>query len=147
MLITVFTATYNRRDKLYRVYKSLKNQTLKIIHNEYVFEWLIVDDGSNDGTKKLINQWKLESDFPIRYFYQSNKGKIHALRKGIELSNSEWFLPFDSDDACKEETIEVFYQIIKQFSDTELKKCGGIGVLHQDQYGNPIGNDYPIEKN
>jgi len=146
MLITVFTPTYNRADKLHRAYKSLKNQSLKKINNQYVFEWIIVDDGSNDHTKKLVDSWTQDNDFSIKYFYQLNKGKIHALRKGIELSESEWFLQLDSDDACKKETIKTFYRVIKRFSDNELKKCGGIGVLHQDQYANPIGNDYPIEE-
>jgi len=145
MLITVFTPTYNRRDKLYRAYDSLNNQTLHYSNGEFIFEWLIVDDGSDDNTKDLIDSWILDSKFPIKYFYQSNKGKIHALKKGIELSDAEWFLQLDSDDGCKKETIETFYNIIMNFSKEERKKCGGIGVLHQDQYGKPIGNNYPIQ--
>ena len=146
MLITIFTPIYNRANKLYRAYESLKQQTIKKIDEQYIFEWIIVDDGSTDNTKELVEKWQKESDFEIRYFYQSNKGKIHALRKGIDLSKCEWFLQLDSDDACKKETIEVFYNTINQFSNDELERCGGIGVLHQDQYGKPIGNDYPIEK-
>ena len=146
MLISVFTPTYNRANKLKRAFKSLQSQTLKKIDNKNIFEWIIVDDGSSDNTKELVQSWQKEADFPIRYFYQTNLGKIHALRKGIELSSGKWFLEIDSDDGCKEETIEFFYKTIKSFCDTELKKCGGIGVLHQDQFGKPIGNNYPIER-
>ena len=45
---TVFTPTYNRAHTLHRVYESLNAQTFRD------FEWLIVDDGSNDGTAELV---------------------------------------------------------------------------------------------
>ena len=47
MLITVFTPTYNRAELLPRLHKSLQEQ------NNKNFEWLIVDDGSTDNTKRL----------------------------------------------------------------------------------------------
>lgn len=145
MLITVFTPTYNREHTIHRVYDSLKNQNLKIVDNKPVFEWVIVDDGSKDNTKELVKQWQKEASFPIRYFYQENRGKIHAMRLGIENAHSTLFLIADSDDAFLPETIETFYKTWNSFSDEEKKKCGGIGVLHNDQYGKPIGNKYPVE--
>ena len=145
MLITVFTPTYNRAHTIHRVYDSLKNQSLKFVNNEPIFEWLIIDDGSSDNTKKLIKEWQKKSDFPIRYLYQKNKGKIHAMRVGIENAQGTLFLSADSDDAFLPETIETFYTTWNNFSDEEKEKCGGIDVLCQDQNGNKIGNDYPIE--
>ena len=41
---TIFTTTYNRKNLLPRLYESIKAQTFKD------FVWLIVDDGSKDGT-------------------------------------------------------------------------------------------------
>jgi len=58
VLITVFTPTYNREGKLHRVYNSLKNQTLKKVDNKPVFEWLIIDDGSEDNTRELVEKWQ-----------------------------------------------------------------------------------------
>ena len=49
MLITIFTPTYNRAELLPRLYKSLQEQTNKD------FEWVIVDDGSTDNTKEVID--------------------------------------------------------------------------------------------
>ncbi|MCD5968640.1 glycosyltransferase family A protein, partial [Riemerella anatipestifer] len=63
---TIFTATYNRAHTLPRVYESLVKQTSKN------FEWLIVDDGSTDGTQALIKGYIEENKFPIRYYKQSN---------------------------------------------------------------------------
>ena len=145
-LITVFTPTYNRADKLHRVYNSLKNQTLKKVDDKPVFEWLIIDDGSEDNTKELIEKWQKEADFPIRYFYQENQGKIKAMIKAIKMTESELFLILDSDDECLSETIEFFYNTWNKFSEAEKKLCSGIAVLCQDQFGNRIGCDYPKEK-
>lgn len=49
--ITVFTPTYNRAYILKKLYDSLVSQT------EKNFEWLIVDDGSTDNTRELIEKW------------------------------------------------------------------------------------------
>ena len=51
-LFTVYTPTYNRAHTLHRCYESLKVQTFRD------FEWLIVDDGSTDGTAELVAGWQ-----------------------------------------------------------------------------------------
>ena len=51
MKFTIFTPTYNRKELLKKLYVSLQNQTFKD------FEWLIVDDGSNDGTNELVKDF------------------------------------------------------------------------------------------
>jgi glycosyltransferase involved in cell wall biosynthesis len=144
--ITVFTPTYNRAHTLHRVYNSIKKQTLQKRDNVNIFEWIIVDDGSSDNTRELVKRWQNESEFEIIYFYQENQGKPSATRKGIELSRGELFLICDSDDEFLPDTFEVFIKIWDSFSKEEKEKCSGIAVLCQDQFGNRIGKDYPIEK-
>lgn len=68
--ITVFTPTYNRRKSLPRVFESLKRQTFR------KFIWIIVDDGSTDDTKSLVDKFGEEADFKIIYIYQENAGSI-----------------------------------------------------------------------
>ena len=58
-MITVFTPTYNRKDELKKLYKSLLNQNFKD------FEWLIVDDGSEDGTEEAIKNFINENKIII----------------------------------------------------------------------------------
>ena len=60
MMITVLTPTFNREGVLRSLWDSLQKQTVK------EFEWLVVDDGSIDGTKDLITKLQEKSDFPIR---------------------------------------------------------------------------------
>ena len=142
-LITVFTPTFNRADKLHRVYNSLKNQTLKKIDNKPVFEWLIIDDGSNDNTKELVSKWQKEVDFPIRYIYQENQGKIKAMINGIKNTENELFLILDSDDSCKYDAIEIFYKIWNNISNKE--NCIEICSLCENQFGKRIGINFPKE--
>ncbi len=75
--ITVFTPTYNRAYILGKLYESLVSQTNKN------FIWLIVDDGSEDDTKELVDEFISENKIEIRYLYQQNRGKhvAHNLMK------------------------------------------------------------------
>ena len=81
-LFTVFTATYNRAHTLPRVLECLEAQTLRD------FEWLIVDDGSTDGTQELVDSWRSRTDFPIRYEYQQHAGKHVAFNRGVQEAGS-----------------------------------------------------------
>ena len=97
-VFTVFTPTYNRARTLERVYSSLEAQTFRD------FEWLIVDDGSTDGTRALVYEWQRQGSFAIRYFWQENRGKHVAFNVAVRESRGEFFLPLDSDDACRSAT-------------------------------------------
>jgi len=138
-MISVLTPTYNRANKLHRVYESIKKQTLQKVDNKYIFEWIIVDDGSDDHTKELVQKWQKEVDWKITYKYQENQGKWKALQEGIKLINNELTLIADSDDRFLEDTFKTFYEVWNGFSEQEKEKCSGIGVLCQDQYGNRVG--------
>lgn len=121
--ITVFTPTYNRGYILENLYRSLQRQGYRD------FEWLIVDDGSSDGTQQLVEQWmREENPFPIRYHRQENGGKCRAINKGLELARGELFFTVDSDDYLTDDALEKVAQW-----ETELPKdgkfCGFAGNL------------------
>ena len=54
MIFTVFTPTFNRAHTLHRVYNSLCAN---------ISEWVVVDDGSEDDTERLIAKWKKKQTF------------------------------------------------------------------------------------
>ena len=91
-LFTVFTPTFNRAHTLGRVYASLRAQTYTD------FEWLIVDDGSTDGTEELVRGWMAEAPFPLRYLTQVHGHKKAAFNRGVREANGELFVALDSDD-------------------------------------------------
>ena len=99
--ITVFTPAYNRAHTLEALYRSLQKQTFR------GFEWLIVDDGSTDGTGELVRSWQSEgSTFPVRYVWQENGGKCRAINRGLELAEGELFFTVDSDDYLLPDALE-----------------------------------------
>lgn len=110
VFVTVFTSIYNRAYSLPRLYESL-------IHQTYAnFEWLIIDDGSIDDTKRLVQQWVQEQKIAIRYYHQVNGGKHRAINRGVELAHGELFFIVDSDDYLPTDSLAVlvdYYQQVK----------------------------------
>lgn len=77
-MITVFTPTYNRGNLLNRLYQSLCQQT----YND--FEWIIVDDGSTDGTQNIVSSLiikhnNIQDSFSIRFLKKIMEGSIRQL--------------------------------------------------------------------
>ena len=101
--ITVFTPTFNRGYLMNKLFHSLNSQTNK--H----FEWLSVDDGSIDQTGELVETFKEQADFEIRYFYQQNGGKHRAINHGLDLARGELFFIVDSDDSLTDDAIEKIF--------------------------------------
>lgn len=107
MKITVFTPTYNRGYLLDKLYDSLLKQT------NTDFEWLIIDDGSNDNTSNIINKFIDDDKIRIRYFYQENGGKHRAINKGLDIAEGELFFIVDSDDTLIPTAIELVLEKYK----------------------------------
>ena len=137
-LFTIFTPTYNRAHTLPRVYESLLKQTYRD------FEWLIIDDGSEDGTQSLVNKWKVESPFPIRCFYQENSGKHIAFNRAVKEAFGELFSPLDSDDACVPHALKRLKQLWDEIP--EKNQFTGVCVLCEDQHGKLVGKPFPQPK-
>jgi glycosyltransferase involved in cell wall biosynthesis len=134
---TVFTPTYNRVHYLLHVYESLKKQTNKD------FEWLIVDDGSSDGTNDFVGQWKQEGLLTIRYFYQRNQGKHVAFNLGVVEAQGELFLTLDSDDTCIPSALERFDYHWQGISVAERNLFSGVTCLCMDAVGKIVGTRFP----
>lgn len=90
--LTVFTPTFNRVHTLRRLYDSLLAQT------DSDFEWLIVDDGSEDDTGAIVSGWAKDAPFSIRYLWQENSGKHVAHNLGANEAQGRYFICVDSDD-------------------------------------------------
>lgn len=117
MKVTVLTPAYNRKYIIHRLYESLKHQTCDN------FEWLIIDDGSTDGTKELIQKYIDENEFEIRYFRQKNGGKHRALNNGISMINNEITFIVDTDDYLLETAIEEINKVYKKYKN-DSTICG-----------------------
>lgn len=99
--LTVFTPAYNRAHTLRRAFESLKKQTCKD------FEWLIIDDGSTDGTSELIEIFKKEADFPVRYYWKENGGRHTAVNYSYQFLRTKYVVTLDSDDELTSDAVEL----------------------------------------
>lgn len=134
-LVTFFTPTYNRAHILHRCYESLCSQ------QSYNFKWLIVDDGSSDQTKELVDGWiRDEERFEIRYLYKENGGLHTAFNKAVEETDTEVFVCFESDDIFTPEAITIIERVWTEIRDTD---CVGFITLCRDMDGKLIGGLYP----
>lgn len=135
--ITVFTPTFNRAHTLPCVYHSLCKQTFRD------FEWVIVDDGSVDGTNELVNQWILEKKISIRYFQQTNQGKHVAHNRAVDEARGELFLVFDSDDSCVINALEKFKYYWCEIPDQQRERFSTVTALCVNKNGRIIGSRFP----
>ncbi|GIJ97700.1 sugar transferase [Capnocytophaga stomatis] len=103
VFITICTPTYNRANRLHRLYDSLCNQT----YPNSSFEWLIIDDGSTDDSEKIIQYWISEEKITILYYKKENGGKHRALNEGIGVAKGELFFIVDSDDFLPTNALDI----------------------------------------
>lgn len=140
-LISILTPTYNRGKLLLPLYESLKNLTFED------FEWLIVDDGSEDDTEQYALSWIAHNiqnaEFPIRYIKKSNGGKHTAINRGVREANGELILILDSDDTLPADSLATIAQYYEQCKG--YKDCAGVCGLMAHHDGQLIGTGFPKE--
>lgn len=131
--LTIFTPAYNRAHTLSRTYESLLRQTCED------FEWLIVDDGSKDLTKALVEGWIQEGKIGIRYIYQQNQGMHGAHNTAYRNIDTELNTCIDSDDYMPDDAVETIINFWKAHGSD---KYAGIIGLDCTEDGNIIGTSF-----
>lgn len=132
--LTIFTPAYNRAKTLSRTYESLLAQTCKD------FCWLIVDDGSKDNTRELVNGWIAEGKMPIRYIYQDNQGMHGAHNTAYRNIDTELNTCIDSDDYMPADAVE---KIVNFWKAKGSERVAGIIGLDYTTDGKLIGTKFP----
>lgn len=132
--LTVFTPAYNRAYTIGRTYESLCRQTCKD------FEWLVIDDGSTDNTRELVEGWIAENVIPIRYIYQANQGMHGAHNTAYRNISSELNICVDSDDWMPDDAVERIVDFWKENGSDEVAGIIGLDVYSD---GTVIGDRFP----
>lgn len=145
MMITIFTPTYNRAYILAKLFESLQSQTSNN------FEWLIVDDGSSDNTKDLVNDFKSQANFKIIYIYQENQGKHVAINTALRNIKTPYFLTVDSDDFLQDDGIKIIENKLTLISQTQslIAIASPINILNNktDNHKKEISTDIVVTTN
>lgn len=113
--------TYNRLNEIKELIESLKCLQVDTI----LFELIIVDDGSTDGTEEYIKQ--LATHFHIQYIKQANKGPGQARNNGMDIATGEYFIFIDSDCLLPE---NYFLELESYLNDKDLDAFGGPDTYH-----------------
>lgn len=136
--ITVFTPAYNRADLLPRCYRSMCNQTNKN------FIWMVIDDGSTDHTRDLVQGWIQETkDIEIEYYYKENGGLHTAYNEAIAHIETPLCVCIDSDDWMPEDAIE---KILSFWDENGSDSVAGIVGLDFTPDGKVIGDLLPDQR-
>jgi glycosyltransferase involved in cell wall biosynthesis len=107
--ISVLTTVYNEDVFIKETIKSVLAQTFKD------FEYVIIDDGSTDNTKKVIKSFK---DKRIKYYYAGkNKGfknLANTANFGLSKCNGKYIARIDADDICFPKRLEIQYNYLEK---------------------------------
>jgi glycosyltransferase involved in cell wall biosynthesis len=136
MLVSVVTATYNRAATLPALFASIVAQDADV-------EWVVVDDGSTDGTAELVTAMAESAPFPVRLLRQPNRGKHVALNRGIPMARGSMALLIDSDDALLPGGLG---RLLDRWGEIPAGLRGGFfGVVGRcfDETGRRIGDRFP----
>ena len=119
----------------YNASRWLKESIESVINQSYSnYEFIIIDDGSNDETKKIIEEYA-KKDSRIIPIYKNNTGLADSLNIGISLARGQWIARIDADDICEYNRLErqlIFAKINKGYVFI------GTGMKEIDEHGNII---------
>ena len=96
MKLSIITINYNNKAGLQRTIDSVICQTW------HDFEWIVIDGGSTDGSKQLIEQY--QSHFAY-WCSEPDNGVYHAMNKGITHAKGEYLLFLNSGDALYDDNV------------------------------------------
>lgn len=132
--LTIITTTYNRAYCIHQVYESLKRQDCDD------FCWLVVDDGSKDNTREVIEGFITEGLIDIEYIYQENKGMTGARNTAYNACKTELNTIIDSDDWLSDGAVKT---IIEFWTANKRNDLAGIMALNVNPRGEVIGTKFP----
>lgn len=112
---TIIIPTYNRANTIRRPIDSILAQTFAN------WELIVVDDGSTDETKEIIESY---NEKRIQYVWQENQERSIARNHGISLAKGEWICFQDSDDEYLPEHLQVLNEAIIQYPEFSVIRTG-----------------------
>ncbi len=140
-LVSVCTCAYNMADKIHRVFDSMKAMDYPNL------EHIIVDDGSSDHLEELVEKYKSEVSFPVKYVYKENGGKHTALNRAWDMAEGEFVLTCDADDAlfphCVRFLVDTYYEI----PEDKREEYWCVQGRCVTQNGEFVGDRYPEDIN
>jgi glycosyltransferase involved in cell wall biosynthesis len=134
---TIFIPTYNRAWCLPRALQSIAESTFRD------FEVIVVDDGSTDGTRALIEDWQEKVGFPLRYIFQENAGKAAAHNRAVANARGFLLITLDSDDSMIPTALERIKRQWESIPEARRHEFAGVAGLCLNEDDSVSGDPYP----
>ena len=109
MKLSIITVNFNNKDGLQKTIDSVISQTFKD------FEWIVIDGGSTDGSKELIEKY---SDYISYWVSEPDKGVYNAMNKGIKVAKGEYLNFLNSGDVYY--NTEALHNIFSKHIDCDI---------------------------
>lgn len=123
-LVSIITATYN--DETY-----IESSIRSVLSQDFTdFEYLIINDGSSDGTKKIIERLQKE-DNRIRIINQKNQGLVASLNRGLKEAKGKYIARIDGDDEWLPHKLKTQVEALEA-NDRLVLIGGGAEIINQD---------------
>lgn len=138
MKLSILTATYNRASFLEKLYNSI----VENLYSGLEVEWLIMDDGSEDNTREVVQKFIQDGKVEIKYYIQENQGKMSAINNLMQYATGDLIIDCDSDDYFSNDS---FKKIKEEFEKTEKEGLYAICFLKQKENGKIDGTNFKNE--
>ena len=134
-LVSIITPAYNASQYIKGTIESVLNQTYDN------WELIIVNDGSTDNTKEIVESFK---DSRIKLINQKNMGVSVARNRGLSEAQGEFITFLDADDILPPKSLEVRVKYLKENSDVDL--VDGYAIVMDGDLKNIIREHKPTYK-
>lgn len=124
--VSIIVPVYNVENYLAKCLDSLVKQTFENI------EVLVVNDGSKDGSQKIIEQYAQQYPEKIKPFFKENGGLSDARNFGIDRATGDFIGFVDSDDYVTETMFEEMVNLAEKYQ-SKMVICN---IQKVDQHGN-----------
>jgi len=135
--VTVMINTYNDKRCVGKAIRSVLAQTLQ------AHEILVIDDGSTDGTRELIER---EFGNQVTYHYHANRGIGGSRNVGIAMSTGDWIAFLDSDDHWMPEKLELQVAELRAHPNAAMVSCWALESTFDDTVVGKMGLPQPFTR-
>ena len=136
VLVSVIIPCYNQGEFLEECLTSVFASSYKLV------EVIVVNDGSTDNTKSIIDE--LQNKFIFQVIHQENKGLAETRNVGIRVAGGKYILPLDSDDKIGQTYIENAFKTLELNLNIGIVYCKAL--LFGEKQGEWILPNYSFEQ-
>lgn len=140
-LVSIVSPVFNGESYIHRFLDSILKQSYSNI------ELILVDDGSTDNTKKIIEEYKPKFNLQkinLKYIYQENGGAASAVNNGFKHINGDYVMWPDSDDTLVENALTEMVEYLGNNQEIHIVNCQ---IDYVDEEFNVLSTYKRIDKN